>query len=87
MKILCKTCTHGSVCKHRFNYERTIEALDTKVETPFSVILECPFYKEDKTTYSYTLNNPNIADISAFDTLTINNAVANTTTSTTEIGG
>ena len=87
MKILCKTCTHDSVCKHRCNYKRTIEALDTKVEAPFIVTLECPFYNEDKTAYAYTLNNPNIADISAFDTLTINSAMTNTTISTTEIEG
>ena len=48
MKILCKSCIHNSVCKHKFNYEQTIETLDTKISTPFTLTLNCPFYKQEQ---------------------------------------
>ena len=51
MKLLCKDCTHGSVCKHRFDFEKTIENLDTKVPTPFSLEISCPFYCIDTQKY------------------------------------
>jgi hypothetical protein len=51
MKLLCKDCTHGSVCKHRFDFERTLENLDTKVPTPFTLEISCPFYSADTQKY------------------------------------
>lgn len=51
MKLLCKECTHGSVCKHRYDFERTIENLDAKVPTPFTLEISCPFYSADTQKY------------------------------------
>jgi hypothetical protein len=56
MKILCKDCAHGAVCKHRFSYEQTLESLDAKVETPFTLSLECPYYTTQKNN-NYILND------------------------------
>ena len=56
MRVLCKDCKHGSVCKHRFDYEQTLENLDAKVPTPFTLSLECPFYGAEQKN-SYILND------------------------------
>ncbi len=74
MTILCKNCTHNSVCKHKFDYEHTIETLDTKVSTPFTLTLNCPFYKQEQYCYSglTSINGTNVLDsaITATGTIT-----------------
>lgn len=44
MTYKCKNCTHNSVCKHQDSYKKTLDSMNTKIPTPFSISLECPFY-------------------------------------------
>lgn len=45
MKILCKSCSHGNVCKYRRDYEMNVEQLSLNAVTvPFSCELKCPYY-------------------------------------------
>ena len=74
MKILCNDCEHAKVCRHRESYLQTIENLDMKIETPFSVTLDCPFHKTKDLSWQ-TIN-----DYNAYLTST-NNITTNTSTS------
>lgn len=44
MTFKCKNCTHNNVCKHQESYKKTLDSMNTKIPTPFSISLECPFY-------------------------------------------
>ena len=64
MTILCKDCAHNSVCKHKFDYKQTIETLNTKIPTPFTLALNCPFYKQEQYCYGglTSINCTNVLD-------------------------
>lgn len=44
MKILCHNCRHKTVCRFEQSYKDTIDTLDKKIPTPFSLELKCPHY-------------------------------------------
>lgn len=44
MKILCHNCRHKTVCKFEQSYRETIDNLNEKIPTPFSLELKCPHH-------------------------------------------
>lgn len=44
MKILCNNCRHKTVCKFEQPYRDTIDNLNEKIPTPFSLELKCPHH-------------------------------------------
>ena len=51
MIILCKDCSHNNVCKHKYDYMKTVEKVKTAVDSPFNLQLNCPFYSKEKSNY------------------------------------
>ena len=45
MEFLCKNCQHCDVCRFKKDYEKTMDNLNVKIPTPFSIELKCPHYK------------------------------------------
>ena len=44
MEFLCKNCQHCDVCRFKKDYEKTMDDLNVKIPTPFSIELKCPHY-------------------------------------------
>ncbi len=44
MEFLCKNCQHEDVCRFKNSYEKTMNDLNVKIPTPFSIELKCPHY-------------------------------------------
>ncbi len=44
MKILCNNCRHKTVCRFEQPYRDTVDNLNEKIPTPFSLELKCPYH-------------------------------------------
>ena len=69
MIILCKDCSHNSVCKHKYDYMKTVEKIKTAVDSPFNLQLNCPFYSKEKSNYY----NSGITLLNTVDDITLSN--------------
>ena len=67
MIILCKDCSHNSVCKHKYDYMKTVEKIKTAVDSPFNLQLNCPFYSKEKS--NYYNNELTLDDITLLNTV------------------